>query len=623
MGGETITACIDTGATFSLLAERTYQRMKDKLPPLAPAQVSLSGAGGESLNVSGAVLAEFQFGQGTYDQWLQIGRLEGLDLLLGMDWLTTYGVTIDCAARVIRVSGGNVQFGQVMTVHSKDLVRMAKTVRIRSRGVQRVLCYTGDLSRAGKEVLVEGTTKLGGDLFVVPTLEVVREDGSIPLTLENQGTSFREVEEGLVLAKITEIPAAESRGVKQASDGGETPPALRVWHIPTQVASANVVGNKHGKEWTSRQLIPEGEEDQSTGRGSDCKLYFAERWKPAQMAAEPTQAEALSTSRVREVPEYLRCMFPAEGDLTPDDRRALETLVMEYVDIFVGPDDSPGFTDLLSHKIDTGDAKPIKQNYFRRSLKEREYIDAELDKMIRNGVIKPSKSPWGAPVVLVRKKSGELRFCIDFRRLNEVTKKDAYPLPRIDECLDALEGSQFFSTLDLASGYWQVAMDPEDAEKTAFVTHRGLFQWTVMPFGLCNAPATFCRLMEMVLADIVWSQCLVYLDDILAFGKDFATAELNLRAVFERLKRANLKLKPSKCKLFARKVEYLGHEVDHRGIRPSRGKVQALHNWAPPKNLSEVRTYLGFTGYYRRFVPNYSDLAKPLTELTKKGVPFQ
>ena len=169
-------------------------------------------------------------------------------------------------------------------------------------------------------------------------------------------------------------------------------------------------------------------------------------------------------------------------------------------------------------------------------------------------------------MVLVRKKSGELRFCIDFRKLNEVTKKDAYPLPRIDGCLDALEGSRYFSTLDLASGYWQVAMDPEDAEKTAFVTHRGLFQWTVMPFGLCNAPASFCRLIKMVLADIVWSQCLVYLDDILAFGRDFQTASTNLRAVFKRLRRANLKLKPKKCQLFATSVEYLYHEVDRHDI---------------------------------------------------------
>ncbi len=283
----------------------------------------------------------------------------------------------------------------------------------------------------------------------------------------------------------------------------------------------------HGREWTSRQLIPEGESKESPLITGDCQLYFADG-NPARLQAETERAEV-----IREFPEYLRCMLPAEGELTTDEVSELEALVTEFADLFVGPDDSLGFTDKIRHKIDTGDAKPIKQNYFRRSHKEREYVDAELEKMMASGVIKPSKSPWGAPVVLVRKKSGELRFCIDFRRLNEVTKKDAYPLPKIDECLDALEGSRYFSTLDLASWYWQVAMDEQDAEKTAFVTHRGLYQWTVMPFGLCNAPATFCRLIEMVLTDIVWSQCLVYLDDILAFGWSFQAAKQNLLAVFK------------------------------------------------------------------------------------------
>ena len=164
--------------------------------------------------------------------------------------------------------------------------------------------------------------------------------------------------------------------------------------------------------------------------------------------------------------------------------------------------------------------------------------------MEREGQIRKSQSPWAAQVVLAAKKDGTKRFCVDYRLLNESTVKDAYPLPRIEECLDALNGSQFFSSMDLASGYWQVAMDPRDREKTAFSTHVGLFEWNVMPFGLCNAPATFARLMEQVLADVVWSQCLVYLDDIVAFGQDFTMAYNNLRAVFVRLKAANLKLNP-------------------------------------------------------------------------------
>jgi hypothetical protein len=265
-------------------------------------------------------------------------------------------------------------------------------------------------------------------------------------------------------------------------------------------------------------------------------------------------------------------MIPEDGVLTSDQERRLCEVILSYSDIFVGPDGKVGFSDKITHKIDTGDALPVKQNYYRRSQTERDHIDKEVSGLLESGKIRPSKSPWGAPVVLVKKKDGSLRFCIDYRRVNAVTKPDAYPLPRIDECLDSLEGSRFFSTLDLASGYWQVAMHPGDAEKTAFVTHRGLYEWVVMPFGLCNAPASFCRLMEMVLSDIVWSKCLVYLDDVLAFGRDFPTALANLTDVFDRLRAANLKLKPNKCHLFATRVDYLGHEVGADGIRPSKSR---------------------------------------------------
>jgi len=329
-----------------------------------------------------------------------------------------------------------------------------------------------------------------------------------------------------------------------------------------------------------------------------------------------------SSSVAMSLPEHLRCMLPPPGLLDEDQLTEVVHLILEFQDLFTGPDGKVGHTHRVSHKINTEDAIPIKSHPRRKSWHEKEAIEGEVRKMLENGQIIPSKSPWGAPVVLVKKKDGSLRFCIDFRRLNEVTKKDAYPLPRIEECLDALNGSKYFSTMDLTSGYWQVAMDRNDREKTAFTTHMGLYEWRVMPFGLCNAPATFMRLMEMVLADIVWCQCLVYLDDIVAFGDSFEKAWINLKAVFIRLRAANLKLKPKKCEFFRAEVEYLGHEVSRDGVRPSPGKVAALHDWVAPKSLSEVRTFLGFAGYYRRFVKDYSQTALPLTALTKKNVCF-
>ena len=243
--------------------------------------------------------------------------------------------------------------------------------------------------------------------------------------------------------------------------------------------------------------------------------------------------------------------------------------------------------------------------------------------MLEEGQIEHSVSAWSVPTVLVTKKDGTTCFCVDYRRLNERTKKDAFPLPRIDDSLNSLSGQAWFSTLDLASGYWQVRLSEEAKPKTAFATHSGLFQFAVMPFGLCNAPATFERLMSQVMRGLHWKRCLVYIDDILVFGNDFESALHSLELVLDRVAEYGLQLKSTKCNLFRTSVPFLGHIVGRAGLECDPNKLSAVANWIPPSTIKGVRKFLGFTGYYRRFVPDYSTVAQPLVRLLGKDCKFK
>ncbi|KAK3090931.1 hypothetical protein FSP39_015821 [Pinctada imbricata] len=323
-----------------------------------------------------------------------------------------------------------------------------------------------------------------------------------------------------------------------------------------------------------------------------------------------------------DLPDELEKLANDASELSVEQRLKLKALLSEFRDIFVGKDGKLGRTDLATHRIETGNARPIKVPPRRIPLAQREIVETELDKMIEDKIIEPSESPWCSPILLARKKDGSHRFCIDFRKLNSVTLKDAYPLPRIDETLDTLAGSRWFSTLDLASGYWQVGVAECDKEKTAFATHRGLFQFNVLPFGLSNGPATFERLMETVLRGLHWRKCLCYLDDVIVYGSTFESAYENLREVFIRLRQAHLRLKPKKCELFGKEVAYLGHVVSEGGVSCDRKKTDAVKNWPIPKSRREVRSFLGLVGYYRRFIPDFSMLSRPLTDLTRKNARF-
>ena len=304
--------------------------------------------------------------------------------------------------------------------------------------------------------------------------------------------------------------------------------------------------------------------------------------------------------------------------LSPAEARELASLLQRHKGVFSTDDDDFGMTTTVQHTIPTETTRPLKDRYRRVPPHLYQEVKDHLKTLLGKGVIRESTSPWASPIVLVRKKCGGLRLCVDYRRLNAVTTPDAYPLPRIDESLDALRGARYFSTIDLVSGYWQIAMDPADRVKTAFTTPMGLYEFNRMPFGLSNAPATFQRFMERCFGDQSCETLMFYLDDIIVFSADFASHVERLDMVFSRLAKHGLKAKPSKCHLFKTSINFLGHVASADGIQTDPDKCSALENWPVPASAKAVRQFLGFAGYNRRFVKDFSKIAKPLFALTSK-----
>ena len=310
-----------------------------------------------------------------------------------------------------------------------------------------------------------------------------------------------------------------------------------------------------------------------------------------------------------------------------EDKDKLNNLVNRYIKAFALEGEPLGRTDKVLHTINTGEAQPFKMAYRRLPLGKKKIVEEHIESMLENKVIVPSTSPWSSPVQLVTKKDGTIRFCIDYRKLNGVTKKNAYPLPRIDETLDSLGGNEWFCSIDLQSGYWQIAMTEEDKEKTAFSSHLGLYQFELMPFGLCNAPATFEAMMETLLSDYLWTRCLVYLDDVIIFGKTFEECAINLELVLKRIQSNGLKLKPKKCALFKRSMCYLGRIISPEGVMADPKKLETVAGWDTPISPKETKSFMGFCSYYRDFIPGFSRVSQPLQQIStwtpgRKKEPF-
>jgi transposase InsO family protein len=338
-------------------------------------------------------------------------------------------------------------------------------------------------------------------------------------------------------------------------------------------------------------------------------------FKRVSVNEEIVTVQSIESTPIPDVAENTE--HPCNG-LSPEQQEKLDALLNKHVSVFSKSDDDIGYTEVVKHRIKTEDAIPVTQPYRRIPPNQYQEVKEHIQKLLDSSIIRESHSPYASPIVLVRKKNGSLRLCVDYRKLNSRTQKDSFPLPRIDESLDALNGAQWFTTLDLASGFNQVAVEEEDKPKTAFTTPFGLFEYNRMPFGLCGAPATFQRLMQSCLHDQIYQLLLVYLDDVIVFSKTFDEHLERLDKVLTRLAQQGLKIKREKCSFLRKEVSYLGYVVSSDGVSTDPEKIDVVKNWPVPKTVKELRSFLGFASYYRRFVKDFSKIADPLHDLQNR-----
>lgn len=363
------------------------------------------------------------------------------------------------------------------------------------------------------------------------------------------------------------------------------------------------------------EVVNSGEEQQILYLDSPLVVY---KW-PKEVFAEINVITDVSNNHPTDKIDFTQLRIE---HLNKEEESELKRLFLKFPKIFHNGSDKLSFSNQIKHDISTTDDIPIYVRPFKYAQCEKIEIMKQIDKLLEQDIIKNSHSPWSAPVWLVPKKmdaSGESkwRMVVDFRKLNEKTVKDKYPMPAINDVLDKIGRAKYFSALDLASGYHQIEMARKDRPKTAFTAVGGHYEFTRMPFGLTNAPATFQRVMDNVLKELIGKCCLVYLDDIVVFSSSLQEHMTHLKLVFQKLAQANLKLQIEKSEFLKKEIEYLGHIVTAEGIKPNPKKIEAIKKFPIPQTKKEIKSFLGLLGYYRKFIRDFARITKPLTRQLK------
>ena len=581
VNGQSVVYTADTGASRTIISSRVYYKIPEANRPNLVRSTNIVGAGGAPIRGTGKAEFEMTLGSLQLHREVYVADIED-DALLGYDIL----MGSDGAPADILLSQDKIVLDGVEV----------PIFQVRSRGQTRRVVVADD-------VLLPGQSEVVLDVFV----ERFEEDDSFQRDLIIEPTeNFREtypLQMASTLVSSNESPTCKVRLLNPF-------PNEFILRQDAHIGSAETIERVVS-------TISGAEHAVETGN-----FAYLRRIQPTDEATETLEGLVMSECE-GSVPEHLINLFQKSvAGRSETERQAIASLLIRHKDTFSKSEWDIGLTNVAEHSINTGDAQPIKQHPRRVPLAHADDEKRAIEDLLQKGVIRKSTSPWASPIVLVKKKSGAIRPCVDYRKVNALVKPDGFPLPRVQDCLDAVAGATVFSSFDLTSGYFQIPLKEEDIQKSAFCCKYGHYEMTRMPFGLNNAASTFQRTMELILQGLQWETCLVYIDDIIVYGSDFNQHLRRVDQVLNRIKEAGLKLKPDKCHMLQTEVVFLGHVVSKEGFRPNPVNTSKITEWPRPVNSKQVKQFVATGSFYRRFVKDFAKIARPLIDLTKKDATF-
>lgn len=646
VGDRELVAVVDTGASTTVFSKALVLKLGLwKMVEAAP--VSLVTASGQRVRASGVLRnLPISMQDTTIKVDVYVSEANTYDALLGMDWLVPAGCVIDLQSREISIPhrlqpdtwlSQPLSVGEgFATFYSNYVAREPLVAALRGRPPLRAM-------RARAMALARGAARRHAaedENAAVPALQDSpseygsSDDDSCPSLISGDSDCGSSSCPSLGPDSDDDSSSLLGSDSEEDSDEDDLPPLVSDSEgAPEQLgAGLDLVAGLAALHVAAGPPFPLGAaldtegDKENVPPGGTVGVAAPATAEIAEEEEDPLLARGapLGVADLYEQFKLEGKAFNIAPDLEGAERRQVLEVLEGHVDVFsFTKKDFLRSNMQVQHKVDTGDATPIAQRAYRLSPMQRDAVDAELDKLLELGLIRPSSSAWASPIVMVPKKDGSWRMCIDYRKVNAATKNDQYPLPVIEDLLTSMGQAQYFTTLDLRSGYWQIPMDPASVEKTAFISHRGLYEFTYMPFGLKSAPATFQRYMNSVLHGLAGKLCHVYLDDIVIFSPTLAEHLEHIDQVLGRLHQFGLVIAVDKCTFAAGEISYLGHIVSRSGLQVDPQKIQAINDMPTPTNLQQLRSILGSAGYYRHFVRDYSKMVAPLTALSKKGAEWQ